>query len=107
MTYAEDDELRKQLYVAFRSRGDTGNEDVLKQILALRAEKAKLLGFSNWADYITADKMIGSGERAAQFIERVWKLAAPRAEQDYTDLLAQLQGVVPGASSWSWRSSSL
>jgi len=98
MTYADDDELRKQLYVAFRSRGDAGNEDVLKAILALRAEKAKLLGYSDWADYITADKMIGSGERAAEFIERVWKLAAPRAEQDYAELLRQLQKVEPGAS---------
>ena len=98
MTYADDDELRQQLYVAFRSRGDTGNEDVLKAILALRAEKAQLLGFGNWADYITADKMIGSGERAAEFIERVWKLAAPRAEQDYADLLAQLKKVDPGAT---------
>ena len=97
MTYAEDDELREKLYVAFRSRGDQGNEDVLKHILELRAEKAKLLGFPDWADYITADKMIGSGERAAEFIERVWKLAAPRAEQDYADLLKQLQRVTPAA----------
>jgi len=47
MTYASDDELRKQLYVVFRSRGDAHNEDVLRDILALRAEKAALLGFAD------------------------------------------------------------
>ena len=98
MTYAADDELRHQLYVAFRSRGDVANEVVLRDILALRAEKAGLLGFTDWADYITADKKIGSGARAAAFIEKVWKLAAPRAEQDYAELLRQLQAVTPGAT---------
>ncbi|MFN0251277.1 MAG: M3 family metallopeptidase [Kofleriaceae bacterium] len=91
MTYAADDELREKLYVAFRSRGDGGNEETLRRILILRGEKAKLLGFADWADYITADKMIRTGDRAAAFLERVWTLAEPRAKQDYADLLAQLQ----------------
>jgi thimet oligopeptidase len=91
MTYAADDELRKKLYIAFRSRGDGGNEETLRKILLLRSEKAQLLGFANWADYITADKMIRSGDRAAAFIERVWKLAEPRAKEDYAELLRQLQ----------------
>lgn len=91
MTYADDDELRKKLYIAFRCRGDQHNEEVLRGILTLRAEKAKLLGFPNWADYITADKMIKSGDHAADFLDKIWKLAAPRAEQDYKELLRQLQ----------------
>ncbi|HEY0192704.1 MAG TPA: M3 family metallopeptidase, partial [Kofleriaceae bacterium] len=98
MTYADDDELRRQLYVAFRSRGDRDNEATLRDILVLRSEKARLLGYANWADYVTADKMIGSGDRAAEFIDKVWKLAAPRAEQDYKELLRQLQAVVPDAT---------
>jgi Zn-dependent oligopeptidase len=98
ITYAGDDELRRQLYVAFRSRGDQHNEAALCEILKLRGEKAALLGFTNWADYITADKMIGSGVRAAEFIDKVWKLASPRAEQDYKELLRQLQALSPGAT---------
>ncbi|MBC7973688.1 MAG: Zn-dependent oligopeptidase [Myxococcales bacterium] len=98
MTYAEDDELRQKLYTAFRSRGDQRNEAVLRDILKLRAEKASLLGFANWADYITADKMIRSGEHAAAFLDKVWKLAAPRAEADYKELLRQLVAVEPGAT---------
>ncbi len=98
MTYANDDALRRELYVAFRSRGDQSNEGVLRDILALRAEKAKLLGFADWADYITADKMIKSGRLASEFIEKVWKLAEPRAKEDYAELLRQLRTVEPNAS---------
>jgi thimet oligopeptidase len=98
MTYAEDDELRRELYIKFRSRGDQQNESVLHDILALRAEKSSLLEFANWADYITADKMIGSGDHAAEFIEKVWKLAWPRAEQDYAELLRQLRTLAPEAT---------
>jgi thimet oligopeptidase len=98
MTYASDGELRKELYIKFRSRGDQQNERVLQDILGLRAEKATLLGYANWADYVTADKMIGSGEKAAAFIAKVWKLAAPRAEEDYAELLRQLQTIEPGAT---------
>jgi thimet oligopeptidase len=98
MTYAVDDELRRELYIAFRSRGDTQNEAVLRDILKLRAEKASLLGFPDWADYVTADKMIRSGTNAAEFLDKVWRLAAPRAEQDYTELLRQLRTVERGAT---------
>jgi thimet oligopeptidase len=98
MTYAANDELRRELYIKFRSRGDQQNEGVLQDILKLRGEKSSLLGFANWADYITADKMIQSGERASEFIEKVWKLAAPRAEQDYAELLRQLRTIDPKAS---------
>src|SRR3569623_2303911 len=91
MTYADDDDARRDLYIKFRSRGDQQNETVLHDILKLRREKSTLLGYANWADYITADKMIGSGEHAAEFLEKDWKLAAPRAQEDYAELLRQLQ----------------
>ena len=48
---------------------------MLRDILTLRAEKASLLGFKDWADYITADKMMQGGAARAEFIEKVWKLA--------------------------------
>jgi thimet oligopeptidase len=98
MTYAHSDELRRELYIKFRSRGDAQNENVLRDILALRGEKALLLGYPNWADYITADKMIGSGDHAAAFLDRVWRLAAPRAERDYAELLRQLKKLAPNAT---------
>jgi len=98
ITYATDDELRKQLYIKFRSRGDAKNEEVLQKLLVLRAEKAKLLGFKDWADYQSDDKMLRGGKAAAAFIERVTKLAKKRARRDYDELLAQLKKTEPKAT---------
>jgi len=98
VTYANDDDLRKQLYIKFRSRGDAQNETVLQKLLELRLEKAKLLGFKDWADYFSDDKMLKGGKNAADFIERVTKLAQPRAKRDYNELLAQLKKADPKAT---------
>jgi thimet oligopeptidase len=91
MTYATSDAVRKELYVAFKSRADKDNEKLLAQVLTLRAERAKLLGFSDWADYVTGDKMIQNGKNASDFIERVSKLAKKRGEKDYAELLKELK----------------
>ncbi len=97
ITYADDDALRKELYVKFRSRGDRDNEALIARLLALRAEKAKLLGFKDWADYQSDDKMLRGGKAAAQFIERIAALARPRAARDYAELLAQAKALDPKA----------
>jgi thimet oligopeptidase len=104
MAHATDDDLRKQLYIKSMSRGDAHNEDVLKQLLALRAAKAKLLGYKDWADYISADKMLRGGKAEADFIARVSKLANARMKKDYAELLAQKRKTAPKASSVdSWQ----
>ncbi len=98
MTYADDDELRKQLYVAFHSRGDARNEQVLHDILALRAEKALLLGFKDWVEYASDDKMLRGGKAIAEMLDRVQKASAARAKQDYGELLAELKKHDPKAT---------
>ena len=98
ITYADDDALRKELYVKFRSRGDKQNEELLKKLFVLRAEKAKLLGFKDWADYQSDDKMLKGGKAAQAFIDRIVKLAQPRAKKDYDELLAQLKKIDPKAT---------
>jgi thimet oligopeptidase len=97
-TYADDDALRKELYIKFRARGDKENEDLLKKTLLVRAEKAKLLGFKDWADYQSDDKMLKGGKAAAAFIDRITKLAQPRAKKDYAELLVQLKKIDPKAT---------
>ena len=96
-TYAEDDAARRELYIKFRARGDAANEALLAQVLTLRAEKAKRLGYADWADYITEDKMIKSGQAAADFIARVAALAKRRAAADYAELLKEARTIDPKA----------
>ena len=98
MTYADAGEPRKQLYTAFKSRGDAKNEDLLQKLLTLRTEKATLLGFKDWADYQSDDKMLKGGKAAQEFIDRVNGLAQKRAKKDYAELLTQLKTKVPAAT---------
>lgn len=99
MSYAASGKWRKALYVEYQSRAGEPNEKLLQQILTLRAEKAKILGFKNWADYITADKMMKSAKNATAFIERVTKIADKRVKRDYAELLARKQKDDPTATS--------
>ncbi len=88
MQYADSDALRKELYIASRSRADKTNSITLPAILKLRAEQATILGYKSWADYITEDKMMKSGANASSFIARVVKTANKRAQRDYQELLS-------------------
>jgi thimet oligopeptidase len=95
--YAKDHEAKKRLYIQFRSRGGEINEKNLRKILKLRAELATLLGYPNWADYVTEDKMMKSGANAAKFIKRVVRVAQKRAKKDYRELLKAKRKEVKGA----------
>lgn len=97
--YATSDELRLKTYKQFKSRGYPANKSVLESMLTKRYELAQLLGFSNYAEYITANKMIGSAKNAADFIDKINRVAQPRSLQDYNILLKRLQKIDPSATS--------
>jgi thimet oligopeptidase len=97
MKYADDDSLRKELYVAYFSRGDK-NDQVIHDLLALRSEKALLLGFTSAADLETDANMLRGGKAALEFVDRIQRIAAPRAKKDYGELLAQLKKKDPKAT---------
>lgn len=72
MTYADDDTLRQQVWTAATSVGAQAPHDnagLVQKIIALRDEKARLLGKPHFADLVLARRMAGSGERALAFIE--------------------------------------
>jgi thimet oligopeptidase len=98
MSYAKSGAVREQFWKLYRLRAHPKNLAVLDQMLAKRNEKARLLGFENWADYVTADKMIGDGTKAADFIEKISAAAGARAKRDYADLLARKKKDDPAAA---------
>jgi thimet oligopeptidase len=97
MSFAKSSAARERLWKAYRMRAEN-NLPVLDQILAKRYEKARLLGFADWADVVTADKMIGNGKNAAEFIEKIAAAANARAQRDYADLLARKRKDDPAAT---------
>jgi thimet oligopeptidase len=97
MKFANSDDLRHRLIIAFFSRAYPQNTAVLKKMLRTRYEIATLLGFSSWADYNARDKMIGSGSNIAAFIDELDATTRPVAQRETAMLLSEKQKVHPGA----------
>ena len=97
-TYARDGEARRQLYVENASRAYPANEKVLREILEVRAEQARLLGASTWADYVTEDMMSRSGKAVAEFLSHVAEVSEAPARRDVERLLRRKQKDVPSAT---------
>jgi len=92
MTYADNRELRKEHYTAFATRAsDQGdaqwdNSEVMDQTLALRHEKAQLLGFDNYAEYSLATKMADKPDDVVQFLEDLADKSWRHARKDLSEL---------------------
>jgi thimet oligopeptidase len=97
MTYSESDELRKQLAILYNNRAYPENEAVLHQLLQLRYELAQLLGFENYAHWVTADKMVGSPQRVENFLSELSGYTAETQQREYDLLLARLRQDQPEA----------
>ena len=71
LMYLDKRELREHVWRAYSARGAVApydNRDLIVQILALRQERAALLGYQNFADLVLDDRMAHSGQRALQFL---------------------------------------
>ncbi|AXY43793.1 oligopeptidase A [Halomonas sp. JS92-SW72] len=96
MTYAEDRELRREVYTAFVTRasdqgplaGQYDNAPVMEETLALRRELAELLGFATYADYSLATKMAESPAQVLEFLEDLARRAVPQAKEEFAELEA-------------------
>jgi len=97
-SFAKNEDLRKRMYMEYNNRGYPKNLEVLDKMIARRAELAKVVGFTNWADYITADKMVESASKASQFIDRIVEASGPKAAREFETLLKRKQQEVPGAT---------
>ena len=114
MTSTEDRELRRQYNEAYTSRGHRGNEfdnrELLLEVLDLRAEKAKILGYPNAAAYILANKMAGDTKTVDNFLSEIMTAAVARAKTELADMQAVMDqdvkaGKLPAGSKiepWDW-----
>ena len=89
MTYLDDRAVRERFYRAFATRAASGahdNRELVVQILALRQEKAKLLGFAHFADLVLVDRMAKTGAAAEQFLADLKEKTAPHFERENAQL---------------------
>lgn len=87
MTYAQNEELRKELSFKYLNRGEK-NGPILKSLLEKRHELANLLGYKNYADYVVEEKMMKHGDAILPFVNKVSDLAKPGADKEYQELLS-------------------
>ncbi|MGA7398446.1 MAG: M3 family metallopeptidase [Candidatus Sulfotelmatobacter sp.] len=101
-TFAKSDSLRRRMSVAFNTRAYPKNQEVLTSLMKTRYEIATLLGYSSWADFNAADKMIAKGHNIADFIQQVDDASRALAQKEFAMLLAEKQKTDPGAKEiWS------
>ena len=109
LQFADDRGLREQLWRAWTARGDNGNtrdnEALITEMVALRAERATLLGYENFAAFKLADSMAGTPQKARALLEEVWEPARKRAlqERDALQGLIARQGANFRLAPWDWR----
>ncbi|MBN1986270.1 MAG: M3 family metallopeptidase [Prolixibacteraceae bacterium] len=108
LQYAENRDLREKLYRGYFMRGDNNNEndnkEIIKKIVQLRDQKAELLGFDNYADYVIDINMAKTPEAVYDFLMKLWEPALVMARQDVKEMQAIInrEGGNFKLASWDW-----
>lgn len=92
MTYGPNREIREELYKAYTSRASQ-NAAIIDELLALRDEMSRLLGFANYAEYSLASKMAPDTDKVLEFLNSLLANSAKQAKEE----LSQLQDIAPFA----------
>lgn len=108
LQYSEKRELREEIYRAMFMRSNTGNEydnkEIIQEILALRSERAKLLGYESHADYTLTERMSKEPSNVYDLLMQIWKPALVKAK----DEAAMMQEMIDRdgdhfkLESWDW-----
>lgn len=109
LQYSARRDLRERAFQAWAMRGENGdahdNRDIIRQILTLRAERAHLLGYPNYARYALDDRMAKTPEAVYELMRRVWAPAVARAAEERDDFQRIIDSEGGGfqLEAWDWR----
>ena len=109
LTFATRRDLRERAWRLFVSRGDNGgehdNKAIITEVLQLRAERARLLGFQTHAHWRLENTMAKTPERALQLMEEVWRPAVGRVREEVADMqaIARAEGANITIEPWDYR----
>ncbi len=104
-SYSTRRDLREKAWRGFTARGEAKNGEIVKTTLALRAEKARLLGYETYAALKLDDTMAKTPAAVLELLEPVWAKALARAAEDQRELerLAREAGENEAFAAWDWR----
>lgn len=108
MKYADKRNLREQMYRAYSSRcnqnGESDNNGIIHQIVNLRLEKAQLLGYSSYAEYVLSDRMAETTDNVNTFLDKLLQASHPHAQNEKQEVeeFAHRNGFTETLQRWDW-----
>ena len=108
LQYADNRDLRKQIYKAYIQRGNNNdkndNKKIIRDIVNLRLEKAKLLGFDCYSNFVLDNTMAKNSETVMDFLHNLWQYALPKAKAEARELqeLMDKEGKGEKLEAWDW-----
>ncbi|MFK5856127.1 MAG: M3 family metallopeptidase [Bacteroidota bacterium] len=107
LQYADNRDRREELYTVWMNRGKTeayNTTPVVNEILVLREQKAKLLGFNNFAEYAISKNMAKTPDKVYELLMGLWTPSLEKAKNEATDLktIMNKDGVPGNLQTWDW-----
>ena len=109
LQYADNRTLREKIFKGYINRGNNGNDadnkDVVLKLITLRLEKAKLMGYDNYASFVLEDRMAKTPEQVYALLDEIWKPALAKAKDELADINTEIkkEGGNFEAEGWDWR----
>lgn len=109
LQYADNRELREKIFKGYINRGNNGNEsdnnDVVRKLITKRLEKARLMGYEDYASFALQDRMAKASENVYNLLNEVWTPAIAMANEELKDIQAEIrkEGKSFTAEGWDWR----
>lgn len=95
LQYCENRDLRRKVYEAYYNRGNQGNahdsKEICAKLVALRLEKAKLMGYSNYAEMALKNRMASTPDAVYDLLMQVWEPAVAKANEELDDIRAEIR----------------
>lgn len=108
LQYADNRSLREAMYKAYINKCNNNdkydNKEIIKQIVTLRLEKAKLLGYKCYADFVLEENMAKDSETVMAFLNNLWGYALPKAKEEAKELQKMMdkEGKGEKLEAWDW-----
>ena len=108
LQYSENRPLREKMYKAYINRGNNNdkndNKETIRKIVSLRLEKANLLGFNNYANFVLDETMAKNDSNVMSLLNNLWSYALPKAKAEAAELqqLMDKEGKGEKLEAWDW-----
>lgn len=109
LQYADNRDLREKIFKGYINRGNNGNEydnkEVVRKLLKARLEKAKLMGYENYASFALEERMAKTPDAVYKLLDQIWTPTLSKAKEELADINAEIKkdGKTFTSEGWDWR----